>query len=41
MGDGLGAVTACRVALVEPLSDDPATREGLVETVRAHFGDLG
>ena len=39
IGDGLGAVTACRVALVEPLSDDPATREGLVETVRAHFGE--
>ena len=39
MGDGLGAVAACRVALVEPLSDDPAIREGLVETVRAHVGD--
>ena len=39
MGDGLGAVTACRVALVEPLSDDPAIREGLVETVRAHLGN--
>ena len=39
MSDGLGAVSACRVALVEPLSDDPAVQEGLLETVRAYFGD--
>ena len=39
ISDGLGAVPACRVALVEPLSDDPAIREGLLETVQAWFGD--
>ena len=39
MSDGLGAVPACRVALVEPLSDDPAVQEGLLETVGAYFGD--
>ena len=39
MSDGLEALPACRVALVEPLSDDPAVQEGLLETVRAHFGD--
>ena len=39
MSDGLGALPACRVALVEPLSDDPAVLEGLLETVRAYFGD--
>lgn len=37
MSDGLGALPACRVALVEPLSDEPAIREGLLETVRAYF----
>jgi nitric oxide reductase NorQ protein len=37
MGDGLSPLEACRVALVEPLSDDPATREGLLETARAYF----
>ena len=39
MSDGLGALPACRVALVEPLSDDPGVVEGLLETVRAFFGD--
>ena len=39
MSDGLGALPACRVALVEPLSDDPAIREGLLETVQAYFGE--
>ena len=33
---GLSPIEACRVALVEPLSDDPAVREGLLETARAH-----
>lgn len=33
---GLSPVEACRVALVEPLTDDPALREGLLETARAH-----
>ena len=37
MSDGLGAQHACRVALVEALSDEPAIREGLLETVRAYF----
>ena len=39
MSDGLGAVSACRVALVEPLSDDPVIREGLLETVCAYVGE--
>ena len=39
MSAGLGAPAACRVALVEPLSDDPAIREGLLETVRAWVGE--
>jgi nitric oxide reductase NorQ protein len=37
MTDRLGPLQACRVALVEALSDDPAIREGLLETVRAYF----
>jgi nitric oxide reductase NorQ protein len=37
MTDRLSPLQACRVALVEALSDDPATREGLLETVRAYF----
>jgi nitric oxide reductase NorQ protein len=36
MTDGLGALDACRVALVEALSDDAAVREGLLETARAY-----
>ena len=39
MSDGLEDLPACRAALVEPLSDDPAVQEGLLETVRAFFGD--
>ena len=39
MSDGLGALPACRVALVEPLSDDPAIQEGLLETVQAYLGE--
>lgn len=35
MNDGLDALPACRVALVEALSDDPVIREGLIETVQA------
>ena len=35
--DRLSPLQACRVALVEALSDDPAIREGLLETVRAYF----
>jgi nitric oxide reductase NorQ protein len=37
MTDRLSAIDACRVALVEALSDDPAIREGLLETARAYF----
>jgi nitric oxide reductase NorQ protein len=37
MTDRLSPVQACQVALVEALSDDPAIREGLLETVRAYF----
>ena len=37
MGERLSPLEACRVALVEPLSDDPAIREGLLETARPHF----
>lgn len=39
MCEGLDALPACRVALVEPLSDDPVTREGLIETVQAYFAE--
>ena len=39
MSDGLGALPACRVAMVEALSDEPAVQEGLLETVRAYFGE--
>lgn len=39
MMDRLSAIDACRVALVEPLSDDPVIREGLLETARAYFTD--
>ncbi len=37
MMDSLSPLEACRVALVEALSDDPVIQEGLWETVRAHF----
>jgi len=36
--DGFDAVEACRAALIEPLSDDEATVEALMEVVRANFG---
>jgi nitric oxide reductase NorQ protein len=39
MVDQLPAREACRVAVVEALSDEPAVRQGLLETVRAHFED--
>ena len=39
MSHGLDPLSACRVALVEPLSDDPAIQEGLLETVRAWVGE--
>jgi nitric oxide reductase NorQ protein len=37
MADGLAPLEACRVAVVEALSDDPAVRQGLLETARAYF----
>ena len=37
MREALSPLEACRVALVEPLSDDPEIREGLHETARAYF----
>lgn len=37
MRDGLPPSQACRVALVEPLSDDPCVLQGLMETVHAWF----
>jgi len=37
MAEGLSPFDACRVALVEALSDEIAVREGLLETVRAYF----
>ncbi len=39
MMDGLTRGEACRVALVEALSDDPLVQEGLLETVRAYFDE--
>lgn len=35
--DGLGAAEACRVAVVEALSDDPVIQEGLREIVQSYF----
>jgi nitric oxide reductase NorQ protein len=37
MAEGMRPLEACRVALVEALSDDAAVREGLLETVQAYF----
>ncbi len=37
IGEGLGPFQACRVALVDTLSDDPAVCEGLNETIGAWF----
>ena len=36
---GMAPLNACRVAIVEPLSDDQATRAGLLETARAFLPD--
>jgi nitric oxide reductase NorQ protein len=38
MRDGFDAIEACRAALIEPLSDDEATVDALMEVVRANFG---
>ncbi|MCB1809509.1 MAG: CbbQ/NirQ/NorQ C-terminal domain-containing protein, partial [Candidatus Competibacteraceae bacterium] len=37
--DGLSPQQACRAACVETLSDDPAIREGLLETMQAYFAE--
>ena len=39
ISDGLSAQQACRVALVETLSDEPTIREGLLETMQAYFSE--
>jgi nitric oxide reductase NorQ protein len=39
MADAMPALQACRVALIEALSDEPPIRQGLLETVRAFFED--
>ncbi|MBN8440341.1 MAG: CbbQ/NirQ/NorQ/GpvN family protein [Thauera sp.] len=36
--DGMDPVAACRVAIVESLTDDPEVAEGLMEVVSATFG---
>lgn len=38
MHSGLDPMTSCEAALVEPLTDDPDVKEGLLEVVRATFG---
>ena len=38
MQHGFDAIEACRAALVEPLSDEPATLEALMQVVEATFG---
>ena len=37
--DGFEATEACRAALIEPLTDDEATVEALMDVVQASFGD--
>ena len=37
MGAGLDAVTACQVAMVNPITDDIELSEALMEIVQAHF----
>jgi nitric oxide reductase NorQ protein len=39
MAAGLPVMQAARATLVEPLSDDPDVREGLLEAIRATFGE--
>ena len=36
--DGFDTIEACRAALIEPLTDDEATVEALMEVVHARFG---
>ncbi len=36
--DGFDPLSACRAALVEPLTDDPETAEALMEVARTFFG---
>jgi len=37
INDGLSPAQACRVAMVEALSDDPVIQEGLWEIVQSYF----
>jgi nitric oxide reductase NorQ protein len=37
IGAGLDPVTACQVAMVNPITDDPELAEALMEIVNAHF----
>lgn len=37
IADGLGPRLACEVAMIEPLTDDPDTRQALIDFVRLHF----
>ncbi|QKT04565.1 CbbQ/NirQ/NorQ/GpvN family protein [Ectothiorhodospiraceae bacterium 2226] len=36
---GLDPITACRAAMVQPITDDPELAEALMEIVRAHFAE--
>jgi len=37
MGAGLDPVTACQVAMVNPITDDVELSDALMEIVHAHF----
>lgn len=37
--DGFDPLSACRAAMVEPLTDDPETAEALMEVTRTFFGE--
>lgn len=37
IADGLDPVSACEFSLAEPLTDDPTTRDALMDVVRAHL----
>ena len=39
MADGMPATQAAQATLVEPLSDDADVQEGLMEAIRATFGE--
>jgi nitric oxide reductase NorQ protein len=37
MSAGLDPVTACQVAMINPLTDDIELAEAMLEIIRAHF----